>query len=214
MGNLFTRIKDSVAADFHELLDQKEQKNPTAQLNQYVRECEEQTKKIRHLVEKQYQLKQEFSREYNFAKSMAEKRKKQVEMAKEASEFELAEQAESEQHQYEERLEKVNGIRENAIEELETLETKYVQMKHKLKDLYVKQMELKGRENVAQAHKGMNKVLHSDLDATKSTSRFAELEQYIEKLENQVNSDHRLHTLDARLAEMEKDYNKNIASTS
>ena len=57
MANLFSRIKNTVLADLHEALDHKEQKNPIALLNQYLRECEQETEKVRKLLEKQYQFK-------------------------------------------------------------------------------------------------------------------------------------------------------------
>ena len=40
MSNLFTRLKNSISADFHQILDEKEQKNPISLLNQYLRQCE------------------------------------------------------------------------------------------------------------------------------------------------------------------------------
>ena len=214
MANLFTRIKDTITADFNELLDQKEQKNPMAQINQYVRHCEQEVRKIRTLIEKQYTIKQEFSKEYNQVKAMAEKRRRQAQLAQEQGEQELYEQAEEQQQYFETRTVQLEKLQENAVKELEMLENKYVDMKHKLKDLYVKRTELKGRENVARAYQGMNKVLQTDLSGERSSSRFAEMESYIDRLENQVNSDYRLYTLDARLAELEKKGNNKTASTS
>ena len=67
MANLFSRIKNTVLADLHDALDHKEQKNPIALLNQYLRECEQETEKVRKLLERQYQLKDEFTREYRQA---------------------------------------------------------------------------------------------------------------------------------------------------
>ncbi|WP_138420219.1 PspA/IM30 family protein [Aquibacillus sediminis] len=203
MANLFTRIKETIQADLHELMDQKEQKNPITHLNQYIRECEQEVRNMKQLVEKQYTYKHEFTRELSQAKKMAAKRKRQAELAKEAEENELYQYATEEQQQFETRVNQLTELLDKTIAELEQLENKYVQMKHKLKDLYVKRMELKGRENVARAHKGMNKVLNSGL-AEKTVSKFEEMESYIERLENQVKTDHRLHTLDARLAELEK----------
>lgn len=51
--NLFERIKNSISADVHELLDQKEEKNPLSLLNQYLRQCELEVNKARKLVERQ-----------------------------------------------------------------------------------------------------------------------------------------------------------------
>lgn len=204
MSNVFTRMKEMMAADLNEILDKKEAKNPMSQINQYVRECEQEVKKIRTLIEKQYAIKQEFSNEYHQAKSMADKRKHQAELAREAGEEELYQHAADEYTFYQERAEKLDGTQKKAVEDLEKLEEKYVQMKHKLKDLYTRQIELKGRENVARAHNGINKVLDSDLSSSKSSQKFQEMENYIDRIERQVNAEYRRHTLDARLAELEK----------
>ena len=65
MNQLFSRMKQAISADFHDLLDKKEKKNPIAMLNQYLRQCELETEKVRKLVERQSLLKAEFTREYN-----------------------------------------------------------------------------------------------------------------------------------------------------
>ncbi|SER89602.1 phage shock protein A (PspA) family protein [Gracilibacillus ureilyticus] len=203
MTNLFTRIKDSVMADLHEIMDQKEEKNPIAHVNQYIRECEHEVNKIKHLVEKQYEIKYDVSRELAQARLMVEKRKKQLELATSMEEHDLASEAKSELDQFEARVNKLEVMESQSIKDLETLETKYVQMKQKLKDLYVKRLELKSRENIARTKRGMNKVLETEL-ISKSASKFAELESYIERIEQRVHSEYRLHTLDARFADLEK----------
>ncbi|RCW77527.1 PspA/IM30 family protein [Saliterribacillus persicus] len=203
MTNLFSRLKETVMADLHDLVDQKEQKNPIAHVNQYIRECEQEVKKIKHLVEKQYQIKQDIDREWNQAKMMVEKRKRQMQLAEELNEAQLQEEAQQELSQFESRVEHLSKLRDQSIKDIEGLETKYVQMKQKLKDLYVKRLEMKSRENVARTQQGINKVLQTDL-VSKSASKFAELESYIERIEQQVQSDYRLHTLDARFAALEK----------
>ncbi|PWU67054.1 MULTISPECIES: PspA/IM30 family protein [Gracilibacillus] len=203
MANLLTRIKDSVMADLHELMDQKEEKNPIAHVNQYIRECEQEVKKIKRLVEKQYEIKQDITREWNQAKLMVEKRRRQYELAEQMQEEELAKEAKQELDQFEARVAHLNKMQEKAIKDLEMLETQYVQMKQKLKDLYVKRLELKSRENIARTKQGMNKVLETEL-VSKSASKFAELESYIERIEQRVQTEYRLHTLDARFAELEK----------
>ena len=86
MGNLFSRMKQTISADFHDLLDKKEQKNPIGMLNQYLRQCEQETEKVGKLLERQYLLKEEFTREYNQAQNLAEKRKHQAEIAKQSGE--------------------------------------------------------------------------------------------------------------------------------
>lgn len=145
MANVFKRLKDSITADLHEALDQKEQKNPVAMLNQYLRESEKETEKVRKLVERQYRLKDEFTREYQQAQDMADKRRRQSEIAEKAGETDMYEFALKEKQEYEARAERLQTARRDSIEQLEALERKYEEMKHKLKDMHLKRMELMGR---------------------------------------------------------------------
>ena len=91
MSQLFSRMKQAITADFHDLLDKKEKKNPIAMLNQYLRQAELETEKVRKLVERQSLLKAEFMREYNDSQQLAEKRKHQAKIAKQSGEEELFE---------------------------------------------------------------------------------------------------------------------------
>lgn len=62
MANIFTRIKNAVEADLHDVLDKKEQKNPIKALNQYLRQAEQETEKVRRLIDRQYKLKKSLQR--------------------------------------------------------------------------------------------------------------------------------------------------------
>ncbi|WP_226581679.1 PspA/IM30 family protein [Halobacillus litoralis] len=202
MANLFTRIKDSITADLHEVLDQKEQKNPIVMLNQYLRESERETERVRKLVERQYRLKDEFTREFQKAQDMADKRRHQAGVAEKAGEASMYEFALKEQQEYEGRAERLKASRTESMEQLEALEQKYEEMKHKLKNMHLKRMELMGRENIARAHHQMNWVIEEASD--KPYSRFNELDRYIEDLEYKVNSSYYHNTFDSKMDELEK----------
>ncbi|MCP3738315.1 PspA/IM30 family protein [Rossellomorea sp. BNER] len=209
MTNLFTRIKNTISADFHDIIDQKEQKNPISLLNQYLRECEQEVEKVRKLVERQYTLKEEFQKEYVQAKDLADKRKHQSEVASTAGEIELFDFAQREYEYYSERTSLLSTAKEEAEKQLQDLERKYEEMKHKLKDMHIKRMELMGRENIARANHRMNKVLQSSTGySDKSFSRFSEMEGYLDRLEHQVNSSYHRNTIDARIAQLEKETKK------
>ncbi|MGY0693316.1 PspA/IM30 family protein [Virgibacillus sp. FSP13] len=203
MANLFTRIKDSISADLHNLLDQKEQKNPVAALNQYLRQSEQEKEKVRRLIERQYKLKDEFTREYHKAQDLADKRLKQAAIADKAGEEQMHQFALKEQEEYQARADRMKTLRQEAVDQLEDLEQKYEEMKHKLKDMHLRRMELMGRENVAHANHQMNKVMEETSD--KPYSRFAELENYIEGLEYKVNSSYYRSTFDSKIARLEKE---------
>jgi len=202
MANLFKRMKNSIVADLHDLLDQKEQKNPIATLNQYLRQCEAEVEKMRKYIERQYLLKDEFQREYEKAISMQKKRKQQAEIAQEAGEMELYEVALQDQLYFEERAKRMEEARRQVEEQLDTMERKYAEMQHKLKDMKLKRLELMGRENTARAHYQANKVLNFE-DSESPLSRFDELENYIERIEHQVNTAYYRNTLDAKIRQLE-----------
>lgn len=201
--NLFTRIKQSISADLHHMLDQKEQKNPIAALNHYLRQSEQEKDKVRTLIERQYRLKDEFTSEYHHAQELADKRLAQAGTAKKASEEELHTFAMKEYEDYQSRAERMKTLVEDAEQQLETLERKYEQMNHKLKDMHLRRMELMGRENVARTNHRLNKVIADDSD--KRSSRFTEMEQYIDGLERKVNQFYEHHTFDSKMAKLEKD---------
>ena len=214
MTNLFVRIKNTVLADLHEALDQKERSNPIALLNQYLRECEQETEKVRKLLERQYRLKEEFTREYNQALELAEKRKKQAEIASNAGEVELYQFAIAEQQQYDERILRLKELLVQSDKQLVDLEQKYEEMKHKLKDMNIRRLELMGRENVTRAQNKMNLVLDNQSYSSKSYSKFQEIETYLDRLEQQVNSSFYRNTIDARIAVLEKQNHEKKDETS
>ncbi|MCZ2846259.1 MAG: PspA/IM30 family protein [Candidatus Bathyarchaeota archaeon] len=204
MSNLFTRIKNSIFADVHEILDEKEQKNPIAALNQYLRDCEKEVEKVRKLVERQYLLTEEFTREHNEAGQLAEKRKYQVNMATKAGEVELMEFAIQEQSHYEERTMRLKHSLDQAVSHLAELEQKYEEMKHKLKDMHIRRMELMGRENITRAHHQMNRMLESGNYTGNIGANFDEMDRYLDRLEHQASSQYHRNTIDSRIAQLEK----------
>jgi lia operon protein LiaH len=205
MANLLTRIKDTILADFHGVLDEKEKKNPIALLNQYLRQCEAEVEKVRKLVERQHSLKDQFAREHREAADLADKRKYQAGVAQQAGETELYEFAVQEQVSYEERATKLQEALKNTATELIGLEKKYEEMKHKLKDMHIKRMELMGRENIARANHRMNQVLDTNAYTNKASRTFEDMESYLDRLEHQVNSSYHRNTIDARIAQLEKE---------
>ncbi|WP_223590740.1 PspA/IM30 family protein [Neobacillus bataviensis] len=204
MSNLFTKIKDIIVADLNETLHQKDTQNPISKLNQYLRQCEQETEKVGKLVERQARLKDEFLKEYNLAAELAEKRKHQAEIASNAGETELYQFAAAEHQQYVERSQRLSTSLAQANEQLNELKRKYEEMKHKLKDMHLRRMELMGRENVTRANIGMNQVLETNSSQNHSYSKFKDIENYLERLENKIKDTFNQVSLDEQIAQLEK----------
>lgn len=205
MSNLFNRLKQTIVADLNEALDQKEKQNPIALLNQYLRESEQETEKVKLLVERQYALKEGFEREYQEALEMSTKRRSQAEVATKAGEAELATFAIQEATYYEDRASRLKESLKYTEAQAHELEQKYEEMKHKLKDMHLRRMELMGRENLSRAHHQINKVVGNVTYSDQPYSKFKEMEAYLDRLEEQVNNQYYRNTIDARIAKLEKD---------
>lgn len=208
MTNLLVRIKDTIMADLYDVLEKKEDKNPEVLLNQYLRECEAETEKVKKLLERQEQLKEQFSAEYRQASEMAEKRTRQAEIAEKAGEMDLAIFAVKEQLQYAERAEHLRGLLINAGKELETLERKYEEMKHKLKDMQIRRLEYMGRENAVNAHKRINSMIGQSGSHDEMFSRLEKMEAYLDTLEDKLAVTNYRNTIDSRIAELEEQLKK------
>lgn len=207
MAKLFTRIKETITSDIHQLLDQKEAKNPMAALNKYLRQSEQEKEKVSSLIDRQRRLRDEFSREFHKADHLAAKRLQQAEVAERAAETDLHAYALEEYESYKARAERMKLSRDEAAQQLDNLEQKFEEMKHKIKDMHLKRMDLMGRENIARAHAQMENVMNEH-SADQPFSRFAEIESYIEGLEHRINQAHEASTFDSKIAKLERAFMK------
>jgi len=197
--NLFQRFRYTVEADLHQLFDKKEQKNPIAMLNQYIREAEKQTEQTGKLLERQGQLKEKLEQEYKQNAELLAKRESQLTLAQTSGEQDLIDFATDEVTAYTARNHTLQASIEASTREYFELERKFETMKHKIKDMKVRQLQLMGKENVTRAHHQMDGMI-----AKNNKANFEDLEAYIDKLAYQIDKDHEVTTFEARFAELEK----------
>ncbi|MGE7665078.1 PspA/IM30 family protein [Ureibacillus composti] len=198
MTSLLKRFKYSLEADLHELFDKKEKKNPIAMLNQYIREAEKQTEQTGKLLERQAQLKEKLEGELKEASEMLEKRTNQLALATNSGEADLIEFANKEVETYKLRQYTLLTSIETTNKEFLELEQKFETMKHKIKDMKVRQLQLMGKENVTRANHKMDHVLKS-----KNETNFDNLSSYIDKLATNIEKDYETTQLEARLRQLE-----------
>ncbi|MGM8214963.1 PspA/IM30 family protein [Bacillaceae bacterium W0354] len=203
MTNLFTRIKNTITSDLHEMIDQKEEKNPIATLNQYLRESEREVEQIRRMMDRQRKLQDQFTHEYEQAVYMRDKRDQQALVAKKADELSLYEFAIKEKHQYEEQATNLKESLNRITRSIEQLEEKYRTMQYKLKEMHFKRMELMGKENTLRMTHRMNQLLNHD--EQNSNRKIRDIERYMERLEAKVSRDYEQLTFDDKIAQLEKD---------
>ncbi|KXH83816.1 PspA/IM30 family protein [Sporosarcina sp. HYO08] len=209
MNSLWNRFKYSLQADLHTFFDKKENKNPIAMLNQYLREAEKQTNSVGNLLERQGKLKQEMEKELKEAEKMADKRRSQLTLAETAGEEDLAAFARDEVAAYEMRVAELSTSIAETAAELISLERKFEEMKHKVKDMKIRQLQLMGKENVTRAHRRMEQVISPEAVENKLAS-FGEMKNYIENLSVKVERQYETSSMERRLDALEKTSTKNV----
>ncbi|MBO0586723.1 PspA/IM30 family protein [Sporosarcina sp. E16_8] len=209
MNSLWNRFKYSVQADLHTVLDKKESKNPIAMLNQYIREAEKQTDSIGKLLERQSKLKTELQKELAEAEMMADKRRSQLELAKTAGEEDLVAFAEEEIAAYDTRAAELSESVMETAYELISLERKFEEMKHKVKDMKVRQLQLMGKENVTRAHHRMDQVISPE-NADSKMASVGDMKKYIENLGGKIEREYETSSMDRRLGILEKESAKEV----
>lgn len=203
MTTLWQRLKFAIATDMDKVLAKKEEKNPIALLNQYITEAEKQTETTGKWLERQAQLTSKLEKELEEASTMLDKRTAQLELAQASGESDLTDFAEMEVAAYSNRVAELKmSISEN-LSELTQMEQRYEEMKHKVKDMKVKQLQLMGKENATRAHHQMDKVLSPELVAERIGS-YDDMASYIKSLGKKVEDDYERSAMERRLESLEK----------
>lgn len=200
MKNLLTKFKYTIQADLHDLFDKKVEKNPIKMLNQYIREAEKQTEETGKLLQRQGQLKKELELQLTQTVEMLEKRETQLTLAQPTNETELIAFAQDEVAAYTARKQALLTSIDAANTEYFSLERKFETMKHKIKDMKVRQLQLMSKENVVRANHQMDKIISAD-----NAENFDELSNYIDELSHNIERKYEVTTFEARLAQLEKE---------
>jgi len=203
MTTLWQRLKFAIATDMDKVLAKKEEKNPIALLNQYITDAEKQTETTGKWLERQAQLTSKLEKELEEASTMLDKRTAQLDLARASGESDLTDFAEMEVAAYTNRVAELKmSISEN-LAELTQMEQRYEEMKHKVKDMKVKQLQLMGKENATRAHHQMDKVLSPELVAERIGS-YDDMASYIKSLGQKVEDDYERSAMERRLESLEK----------
>ena len=79
--------------------------------------------------------------------------------------------------------------------ELISLERKFEEMKHKVKDMKVRQLQLMGKENVTRAHRRMDQVISPE-NADSNMASVSEMKKYIENLGGKIEREYETSSME------------------
>jgi len=202
--NLLTRIKDVIVADLHNMVDEKEKKNPASTLNQFIRSCESEVKKVEVLIKRQGDVAKKFAEEKEYAEFMLNKREHQVMIASRAEEKELEDHAISEVAYYKDQVSNLTSMLNNAKNDELELQHKHQKMQNKLKEMHNKRLELMSRENMAHASHRATTVLSEQVD---KINPFSAMEEQMNRLEKLVKENDIKSNFDSLIANLERELN-------
>lgn len=203
MNSVWERFKLAVAADMDQFTAKREAKNPLEALNRYLKQAEKQTETTGKWLERQVSLNRQLENELAQATELGDKRSAQLELAKASGEEDLIHFAQAEVDTYAARATELKEALAESLSELNALEQRYEEMKHRLADMKIRQLRLMGKENITRAHYEIDRVLDPK-EAANAVGELDELTDYIKSLANQVEDAYEESALKRRLETLQK----------
>ena len=203
--NLLERLKYAIESDFKV---EPKPENPLARLNQYINEAEAQTNDTKKYLERQVSLKQHLEAQLTEAQDILAKRQTQLQLATQAGELDLITFAETEQTVYASRVQLLTQTIYNTTNELIALEQKHEQMKHKIEDMKIRQLQLMGYENNVRANYHMDAMLNPETQ--KHVSTVDDMRYYIDNLQSPTQVVDPTSSLEARLNALQHEAPKQL----
>lgn len=206
MTNIFKRFFTTVEAEVNFALDKKESKNPAVMLTKYLHDAEKQVAATGKLLARQAQLKTKLEQELATATAMLEKREAQLQLAEQSDEQDLIAFAAQEVSIYQNRKATLEDSITLTASQYLDMERRYEEMKHKIKDMRVRQLQLMGKENVTRANHTMNTILQGKADS--ALQNFESAERYIDNLAVDITAGQQESMYEYRLAKLQQQAEK------
>lgn len=206
MTNIFKRFFTTVEAEVNFALDKKESKNPAVMLTKYLHDAEKQVAATGKLLARQAQLKTKLEQELATATAMLEKREAQLQLAEQSDEQDLITFAAQEVSIYQNRKATLEDSITLTASQYLDMERRYEEMKHKIKDMRVRQLQLMGKENVTRANHTMNTILQGKADS--ALQNFESAERYIDNLAVDITAQQQQSMYEYRLAKLQQQAEK------
>lgn len=206
MTNIFKRFFTTVEAEVNFALDKKESKKPAVMLTKYLHDAEKQVAATGKLLARQAQLKTKLEQELATATAMLEKREAQLQLAEQSDEQDLIAFAAQEVSIYQNRKATLEDSITLTASQYLDMERRYEEMKHKIKDMRVRQLQLMGKENVTRANHTMNTILQGKADS--ALQNFESAERYIDNLAVDITAQQQQSMYEYRLAKLQQQAEK------
>lgn len=190
--NVLKRMKNITMATVHEVLDSIE--NPEAMLHQYMRDLEEEIRKVETTIIQETNRLNEWDWKINAFNKQISKRERQAYLAVENNDEEIARKALIDQAFCEEKRDELQVFVDRTKTQLQHLEQHLQQMREKYNELRLKKDSILSRKTVAKTMKQMNETIYS-LKSEEAVKGFQTMEEKLRKLEAESDTVRKIHQL-------------------
>ncbi|WP_374722155.1 PspA/IM30 family protein [Peribacillus tepidiphilus] len=177
---IFKRMKSIALSDIHRMLDKME--DPLSMMDQYLREMEEEIRKAEEALAQQLYVERRFERMIQQTEETIRKRTRQMNLAVERNEDDIAKLAIREKMIYEKRLKEYKEQKESIHQQTKTLSEAIKSLIEKYEELKQKKLVLLSRATVAQTTAQIQHAVVS-FNPENIVKGFSRMEEQIMKME-------------------------------
>lgn len=196
---IFKRMKSIALSDIHRMLDKME--DPLSMMDQYLREMEEEIRKAEEALAQQLYVERRFERMIQQTEETIRKRTRQMNLAVERNEDDIAKLAIREKMIYEKRLKEYKEQKESIHQQTKTLSEAIKSLIEKYEELKQKKLVLLSRATVAQTTAQIQHAVVS-FNPENIVKGFSRMEEQIMKMEAKAKAS---QTLFEKHQELEQD---------
>ncbi len=177
---IIKRLRDITVASVNEVMDSLE--DPAVMLNQYMRDLEAEIGRVEVTVARQVALEKKFRQQLDEARSTAAKRDRQVLLALQEGEDELARRALLDKKQQEARAEEYEQMYKTARDAAQQMREKLSELKDEFYKMRAKKYNLMARAEVARTQKHLNAVI-TGMGCESASRGFSRMEEKVMRME-------------------------------
>ncbi|MGD8191990.1 PspA/IM30 family protein [Brevibacillus ginsengisoli] len=177
---IIKRLRDLTVASVNDVMDSLE--DPAVMLNQYMRDLEAEIGRVEVSVARQVALEKKFRQQLEEAKATVQKRDRQVMLALQEGEDELARRALMDKKQQETRAEEYEQMYISAREAAQQMREKLGELKDEFYKMRAKKYTLVARAEVARTQKHLNNVI-TGMGCESASRGFARMEDKVMRME-------------------------------
>ncbi len=177
---IFKRLRDLTVASVNDVIDSME--DPVVMLTQYMRDMEVEIGQVEVAVARQVAMEKRFHQQWEEAMNQVKKRERQITLALNEGEDEIARRALIDKKQHEARAQELEALHLAARDAAQQMREKLAELKDEFYKLRAKKYTLVSRAQVARTQKQVNQAIVG-MNGESASRGFYRMEERVMRLE-------------------------------